>query len=147
MLSVIIDAGEAPRGLALLLAQLTAGAVDGLVREVFIAGPVEPALLDALCDETGAEPAATVAAAVGRAKSQMLLVLPAELRLRDGWIRQIGDHLARGGTGGVVVGLGGGLLRPGPLGVLVERGRAASVGGADLQRLRRALGLRPQRLG
>ena len=50
-------------------------------------------------------------------------------------------------TEAVVTGFGGGLFRKAPFGVLVERGRAGRMQGADLQRLRRELGLRPARIG
>ena len=148
MLTVVIDArGEAGR-LAGLLAQLTAGAVEGLVREVLIVAAEGQPDIDLLCEETGAEAVTTLEAAAS-ARADWLMVLPADLRLRDGWIQSVEDHLARGGGEAVVQGLARtGLFRPAPLGVLVERRRLDGLGrGADLKRLRRDLGLRPRRVG
>ncbi len=145
MLSVIVDARSGSRKLPALLAQLTAGAVDGLVREVLILAPPGEAMA-AICEDTGAERFDDLAAACRRARSERLMVLPEELRLRDGWIGSINDHLAAGGEAALVEGLSkGGLFRRGPYGVLTRRDRALE--GADLHVLRRRLGLRPNRVG
>ena len=61
-----------------LLAALTSAAVDGLVREVLIAGGGPPELLEVLREETGAELAADLAPAIAAARSERLLVLPAQ---------------------------------------------------------------------
>ena len=144
MLSVIVDARPDVRTLPALLAQLTAGAVEGLIREVLIvAEPGEP-LVAELCDATGAEPFV----AAETLKSAHVLVLPAALRLRDGWISALENHLSNGGVEALVVGLAqGGLFRRPPFGVLVERRRLENGRGADLDRLRRDLGLRARRIG
>lgn len=146
MLSVIVDARRSGEKLHLLLAQLTAGAVEGLVREVRIVAP-RSAALDELCDATGAEPAGSVQEAARASRSERLLVLPADLRLAEDWVRRLADHLATGGAEGVVRGAPPGLFRRGPFGVLVQRDRAVGLEGADLNRLRRQLGLRAARLG
>ncbi|WP_293904100.1 cell wall biosynthesis glycosyltransferase [Phenylobacterium sp.] len=148
MLTVIIDARSDAERLPSLLAQLTAGAVDGIVRQVLIVAADGQPGIDELCEETGAEAHATLEAAAGAARAELLMVLPAELRLRDGWIGSLHDHLAAGPAPAVVSGLvTGGLLGRGPFGVLVERGRLAVDQGADLKRLRRELGLRARRIG
>lgn len=149
MLTVIIDARPGLEGLPLLLSQLTAGAVDGLVRQVLIVAGDESGLVDALCEDMGAQTAPTLRGAAAESRSDILMVLPADFRLRDGWIRAIEDHLADGAAAAVVTGLrDGGLFRRAPSGVLVERGRLnAAADGADLQALRRSLGLRPRRVG
>src|ERR1700760_3862592 len=60
MLSVIVETADAGDRLPALLAALTSLAVEGLVREVLIAGGGPPELLDVLREETGAELAAGV---------------------------------------------------------------------------------------
>ena len=148
MLTVIIDAREDAQRLPVLLAQLTAGAVDGLVRQVLIVAAEGQAGIDDLCEETGAEPHPTIEAAGLAARAEWLAVLPAGFRLRDGWIKALEGHLARGGAAAVVTGVPeGGLFSRRPYGVLVERGRLDGRHGSDLQRLRRELGLRAGRIG
>lgn len=148
MLSVIIDARTEAQGLPALLAQLTAGAVDGLVRQVLIVAVDGQPGIDALCEDMGAEAWPTLEAAATAARSDQLLVLPADLRLRDGWIKALEGHLARGGGAAVVTGFSdNGLFGRRPFGVLLERGRLEGRRGADLQRLRRDLGLSARRVG
>lgn len=147
MLTVIIETRRGPEGLPVLLAQLTAGAVDGLVRQVLLVADPGQAGIDVLCEETGAEACETLAAAAGRARADWLIVTPADFRLRDGWIKSLEGHLGRGGKAALIQGLGGGLLRRGPTAVLVERRRLEDGRGADLEGLRRQLGFRPARIG
>jgi len=148
MLSVIIDAREAAERLPALLAQLTAGAVDGLVRQVLIVAADGQPGIDALCEETGADAHPTIEAAGAAARAEQLLILPADFRLRDGWIGSLDGHLTRGGEPAIVTGLSDGtLFGRRPFGVLVERRRLEGRRGADLQRLRRGLGLRARRVG
>ena len=148
MLTVIIDARTDAERLPVLLAQLTAGAVDGLVRQVLIVAAAGQPGIDDLCEETGAETHTTIEAAAGAARADWLVVLPADFRLRDGWIKSLEGHLARGGQAAMVVGLAkGGLFSRRPAGVLLERSRLDGHRGADLQRLRRDLGLRAGRVG
>lgn len=148
MLTVIIDARDDAQRLPALLAQLTAGAVDGLVRQVLIVAAEGQPGIDDLCEEMGAEAHASLEGAAKVARADQLLVLPADFRLRDGWIGSLEGHLTRSGEGALVSGLAeGGLFRRRPFGVLVERGRLEGRRGADLQRLRRDLGLRARRIG
>lgn len=148
MLSVIIDARAEAQGLPALLAQLTAGAVDGLVRQVLIVDPSGAAQIADLCEEMGAEPCANLQAAAVMARAELLLVLPATLRLRDGWLGSLSEHVRRGGGPAVVLGLvEPGLFRRRPSGVLVERRRLEGGREADLKRLRRELGLGAVRIG
>ena len=149
MLSVIIDARAGADRLPALLAQLTAGAVDGLVRQVLIVAAPGEAGIDLLCEDMGAEARASFQAAAEAARSEHLLVLPADFRLRDGWMGSLQDHMARGGEPALVAGLGEpGLFARRPFGVLVERSRLhAARHGADLQGLRRSLGLGRRRIG
>ena len=149
MLSVIVDAEGAEDRLAGLFAQLTAAAVEGLVREVIVAGAARTDLVaeavDALCQDMGAEEAVDLAAAVARTKSDWVLVLPAAIRFRNGWVERLGDHLKDGGGEALVLG-----DRPDSFfekrlaGVLTRREAASEAAG--LQALRRKLGGRSRRL-
>lgn len=149
MLSVIIDARGSDAGLPGLLAQLTAGAVDGVVRQVLIvAAAGQPGIAD-LCEEMGAEAHPSIPAAARAARADWLMVLPAGLRLRDGWLGSLKAHLAAGPKPAQVAGLAkGGMFRPGPVGVLVEAARVhAAQDGVDVQGLVRQLGLPKWGLG
>ena len=143
MLSVVILASE-PKPLAGLLARLTSGAVDGLVRQVIVAAPIREGLVDELCEETGADWAPSLNEAFVRTNSDWLLVVPADFRLRAGWIAALRDHLMSRRGAGLVRGETSdsllAFLRARPFGVLVEATRARRVGEADLQGLRRELG-------
>ena len=149
MLSVIIDARREADRLAVLLAQLTAGAVVGLVRQVAIVAAADQPIVDALCEDMGAEPHATIPQAARAARAERVLVLPPDFRLRDGWIGALEAHLAAGGANAVVAGLKeGGLFARAPSGVLVERGLLEQVADdVDLARLHRLLRLRGRRIG
>lgn len=150
MLTVIIDARPGIERLPALLAQLTAGAVQGLVRQVLIvAGPGQPGI-DLLCEETGAGAHPTIAAAARVARAERVMVLPADFRLRDGWIGALDAHESASAAGVLVGGLaeGGGFFARPPTGVLVDRGALEQV--ADdvrVERLGRLLRLRGRRIG
>lgn len=146
MLSVIVETADAGDRLPALLGALTSAAVDGLVREVLIAGGGPPELLAVLREETGAELADDLASAIAAARSDRLLVLPAKIRLKTGWLDALGRHLREGGGEAVIVGEGGGLLRAKVYGVLVARGAAAGLAHPDLKRLGRVLGRGAARL-
>lgn len=151
MLSVIIDPHRAPERLMGLLATLTEGVVQGVIREVQIIDPGHGgdvgASIAALCEETGAKTAADFPTAVSRARSDVLLVLPSGLRLRPDWVEAIGHHLRAGGRQGVLRGEGRGLFRPGPFGVIVLRGTAEGLPQPDVVRLRSKLGRGVPRIG
>ena len=143
MLTVVIDARTKAERLPIVLSQLTAGAVDGLVRQVLlVAGESQAGIAD-LCEETGAEAHSTFAAAACAARYGLALALPADFRFRDGWIRAL-DGVQ---PPAVVVGQGtNGLFARPPLGVLVERA-LLEQGADDVEALRRRLGLRVRRVG
>ena len=149
MLTVIIEARHGAERLPALLAQLTAGAVDGLVRQVILVVADRQDAIEQLCEDMGAEAQPSFAAAAAVARAERLLVLPGDFRLRDGWIASLQDHMARGGAPALVAGAAeGGLFARKPVGLLVERRRLQdSREGADLQALRRSLGLRGRRIG
>jgi hypothetical protein len=141
MISVIIEPGGRMTRLPPLLAQLTAGAVEGLVRQVVVVGDRE-GLLDALCADTGADAAPDFAAAVAQARGPYVLALAAAFRFREGWVEALGGFIADGGRVARVRGRGGPFAASG---VLVERGCA--LGAADLQGLRRHGRLRARHIG
>ena len=148
MLTVIIDARNDVDRLPALLAQLTAGAVDGLVRQVAIVATDGQSVIADLCEETGAETHLTIEAAAAAARAHWLAVVPAGFRLRDGWIGSLNGHLAGGGQAAIVEGMpANGLFARRPFGVLVERSSLVAGQGADLNRLRRRLGFNPRRAG
>lgn len=146
MLSVIVETAEAGDRLPALLAALTSAAVEGLVREVLIAGGGPPELLAVLREETGAELASDLAGAIAAARSERLLVLPARLRLKAGWLGLLVGHLRGGGGDALIVGEGG-RFRARPFGVLLARAPAAALAHPDLKRLRGQLGRGAVRLG
>lgn len=145
MLTVLIDAGDSADRLPGLLAQLTSAAVEGLVREVLIAGGAPFELLEVLREETGAELVGDLGEGVRAARSDTLLVLPAAIRLRPEWIEALTGRLRDGGRTAVLTGEGGGLFRRAPFGVLIPKSQAGSAH-ADLHALRRKLGSGAPRL-
>jgi hypothetical protein len=144
MLSVIVEATDEGERLPGILAVLTSAAVEGLVREVTIAGGGPQDLLEVLREETGAELAASVGEAARAAKSELLLVIPADYRPRLGWVEALSLHLRGGGREAVLAGDGGGFLRRAPFGVLIGRTKAQALAHPDLKRLRRQLGGAPR---
>lgn len=147
MLSVIVETGEAGDRLPALLAALTSLAVEGLVKEVLIAGGGPRELLEVLREETGAELVADLAAGVVAAKSERLLVLPAKIRLKVGWLEALAQRLKSGDGDALILGEAAGFLRERPFGVLLSRRSAASLAQPDLKRLRGQLGRGAVRLG
>ncbi|HEY8002975.1 MAG TPA: cell wall biosynthesis glycosyltransferase [Phenylobacterium sp.] len=134
MLTVIVETAEAGDRLPALLAALTSAAVEGLVREVLIAGG-PPGLLTVLREETGAELSDNLADALQAARSDRVLVLPAKIRLRRGWLEALAHHLRNGGGEAIIEGEGG-PFRQRPFGVLLARAPAAALAQPDLKRLR-----------
>jgi hypothetical protein len=147
MLSVIVVAEDEGERLAGVLAALTSAAVEGLVRDVAIVGGGPPELLAVLRDETGAELAADLHQAIAAARSDELLVLPADFRPRGDWLEQLSAHLRNGGREALLRGDGGGFLRSAPYAVLAPKKKAAGLAHPNLKRLRRALGRHAGRLG
>jgi hypothetical protein len=145
MLTVIVEAADSGERLPALLAALTSAAVEGLVREVLIAGGGPPELLTVLRDETGAELVVDLAGGVAAARSERLLVLPAAIRLRSDWLERLAGHQREGRAEAVIVGEGS-RFRAKPFGVLIARTAAAALAHPDLKGLRRKLGPRAARL-
>jgi hypothetical protein len=147
MLSVIVVAGDKGERLPAVLAALTSAAVEGLVRDAAIVGGGPAELLTVLREETGAELVASLTEAVAAAKSELLLVLPADFRPKSGWLEGLTGHLRDGGREAVLRGEGGGFLTPAPYAVLIGRTKAAGLAQADLKRMRGALRRDAGRLG
>ena len=145
MLSVIFETAEAGDRLPALLAALTSAAVEGLVREVLISGGEPPELLAVLREETGAELADNLASARQAARSDRLLVVPAKIRLKRGWLELLATHLRGGGGDALLIGEGG-FFGEKPYGVLIGRGPAVGLAHPDLKRLRGQLSRNPVRL-
>jgi hypothetical protein len=139
MLTVIVETADAGDRLPALLAALTSAAVEGLVREVLIAGGGPPELLEVLREETGAELADDLAAGIKAARSEWLFVLPAKIRLKSGWLETLAKHLRGGGGDAVIVGESG-FFGEKPFGLVIGRGPAAALAHPDLKRLRGQLG-------
>jgi hypothetical protein len=139
MLTVIVETADAGDRLPALLAALTSAAVEGLVREVLIAGGGPPGLLEVLREETGAELADDLAAGIKAARSEWLFVLPAKIRLKSGWLETLAKHLRSGGGDAVIVGESG-FFGEKPFGLVIGRGPAAGLAHPDLKRLRGQLG-------
>jgi len=146
MLSVIVTRGN-PAKLAGLLAMLTEAAVDGVVRDVILIGGDDPALLEALCGATGAKTAADLAEAAASARSDWLLVVPPELRLLDGWVDRLNDHLREGVREARLRGVGGGWFRRAPEGVVIARAKLAASVQPGAQELARKLSPGARRIG
>lgn len=139
MLSVIVVATDEGERLPGILAVLTSAAVEGLIREVTIVGGGPQDLLEVLREETGAELAASLGEALKIARSELLLVLPADYRPRLGWVEALALHLRGGGREALMAGDGGGFLKAAPSGVLIARAKAQALAHPDLKRLRREL--------
>jgi hypothetical protein len=146
MLSVIVTRGN-PVKLAGLLAMLTEAAVAGVVRDVILVGGDDPALLDALCGATGAKVAADLREAAAGARSDWLLVVPPDLRLQDGWVDRLNDHLREGVREARLKGLSEGLFRRAPEGMLISRAKLAASVQAGAKPLAGKLGPRARRIG
>jgi len=144
MISVVVPAAKSARDLAGLLPVLVPAAVDGLVREVIVADPAPDAATLALCEDAGADLVADLAAAAGRARGDLILALPADLRLRPGWEESVRRHLERGGGPALVCAGPPSLMErlagPRLAGVLVRAEVARGVNPKDIPDLRRRLG-------
>ena len=138
MLSVIVETAEAGDRLPALLAALTSAAVEGLVREVLISGGEPPELLAVLRADN-------LASALQAARSDRLLVVPAKIRLKRGWLELLATHLRGGGGDALLIGEGG-FFGEKPYGVLIGRGPAVGLAHPDLKRLRGQLSRNPVRL-
>jgi hypothetical protein len=136
--AVVIGTGSV-EGLARTLADLVAGAVDGVVKRVTVAAPMgaEEALFE-VADDAGATfrrlPGSygeRAAAAVAAAGGDWLMLLEAGARLRVDWHRPVAAHLnRRPDQPAAFLREKAGFLRPQPvLALVVPRALYAEAGG------------------
>lgn len=97
MLSVIIETRNDEDGLARTLSSLVSGAVQGVVREVIVCDRGSTDRTHGVAEHAGCHFIAEggVAAGIGRARSEWLLLLEPGARLVDGWLEGVADHVAR----------------------------------------------------
>ena len=153
MLHAVIVAEASAQALAETLADLVPAAVEGVVRRVTVAAPLEaPEALFEVADDAGAAFRRLAGgfgarAAVVADRGDWLMIAAAGVRLPYGWHAAVGDHVRRHPDQAAVVegdkaGFWGG--RP-VLAVVAPRAvyeRSGGLGGADadLRRLSRTLG-------
>jgi hypothetical protein len=152
VLSVILLARSATPELGLAMAALVPGAVHGMVHQVVVADPVGGAEMADLCEDAGAVlVVGGLVEAAAKARRDVILVVPAELRWPEDGLRRLSEALSRGVRAGVVRGEGeGGLMaafQARPYGVLATRADFEGLKAGDgLAALRRRLGRRAARL-
>lgn len=156
MISVVLPAVAPAHALAQILAALVPAAVDGLVKEVVIAGPSDPAL-EALVEDSGArfvaasgDRGALLAAGAAVARADWILALDPARGLPEAWRPAVEAQLAGGsGQAALLLAPGGLLARP-VLGLLARRADypagAALAGAAPERALATRLGARRIRL-
>jgi hypothetical protein len=151
VLSVILLARASASEVALAMAALVPGSVDGLIRELVVAAPVGCEDLADLCEDAGAVLVrGRLAEGAAAARREILLGLPAELRWPEDGLRRLNQALTRGARAGLVRGEGaGGLMgafKARPCGVLAPRADFAAGAAGGLAGMRRRLGGRAVRL-
>ena len=97
MLSVLIETRNDEEGLARTLASLVGGAVEGLVREVIVCDAGSTDQTHYVAEHAGCHYLAQggIAAGIKLAKGDWLLLLEPGARLAEGWIAEVGAHIAR----------------------------------------------------
>lgn len=97
MLSVLIETRNDEEGLARTLASLIGGAVEGLVREVIVCDMGSSDQTHYVAEHAGCHylTQGGIGAGIRRAKGDWLLLLEPGARLADGWIAEVGTHIAR----------------------------------------------------
>ena len=97
MLSVLIETRNDEEGLARTLASLVGGAVEGLVREVIVCDAGSTDQTHYVAEHAGCHYLAQggIAAGIKLAKGDWLLLLEPGSRLAEGWIAEVGAHIAR----------------------------------------------------
>lgn len=96
MLSVLIETLNDEEGLARTLASLIGGAVEGLVRDVVVCDTGSTDQTHRVADRAGCHyVSGGIAAAIGQAKGEWLLLLEPGARLAEGWIDEVAAHTAR----------------------------------------------------
>src|SRR5690606_15348605 len=87
MLSVVIETGENSDGLAMTLASLVGGAVEGVVREVLVCDSGAASHTEMVADHAGCVylPQSRAAQGIRQARSKWVLLLEPGARMADGW--------------------------------------------------------------
>ncbi|WAJ29773.1 glycosyl transferase family 2 [Antarcticirhabdus aurantiaca] len=103
MISVMMDCGADDARLAMTLAALVPGAVDGILRDVTLFDRDMDEATRRVADHAGVsvEHPAAFHEAIARAKGTWLLLLEPGARPIEGWIEACEAHMARGLTGKV----------------------------------------------
>lgn len=94
MLSVLIETKNDEEALARTLASLVSAAVDGTIREVIICDLGSTDQTHRVAEQAGCDFLATggIAAAIGQAKGDWLLLLEPGARLGEGWTQAVREH-------------------------------------------------------
>jgi cellulose synthase/poly-beta-1,6-N-acetylglucosamine synthase-like glycosyltransferase len=97
MLSVLIETRNDEEALARTLASLVSGAVEGAVREVIVCDKGSTDQTHYVAEHAGCHYLATggIAAGIGQAKGDWLLLLEPGARLADGWINDVLQHMSK----------------------------------------------------
>jgi cellulose synthase/poly-beta-1,6-N-acetylglucosamine synthase-like glycosyltransferase len=144
MITVVIPTLNSAVELQALLPALVPAAVDGLVRDVIVVDDGSSDATLAMCEDAGAVVVTSFAGAADRARSDVVLALPAQMRLAPGWETRVGAHLGRGNKPALLRGVREGWFKAPTTGVLAP---AAWLKAApDLASLKRRLGPAPARL-
>ena len=151
VLSVILLARAAAPEVALAMAALVPGSIDGFIHQLVVAAPAGGEDLTELCEDAGAVLVrGGLAEGVAAARRAVLLGLPAELRWPEDGLRRLNQALSRGARAGLVRGEGeGGLMgafQARPYGVLAPRADFEAGAAGGLAGMRRRLGGRAARL-
>ncbi|MFZ5668082.1 MAG: cell wall biosynthesis glycosyltransferase [Pseudomonadota bacterium] len=97
MITVIVESAQDAESLATCLASLVPAAVDGIVREVILVAAAPSEAVCSLAEDSGAGLTGDLETAIAAAKSDWLLILPATVRLEEGWQREAAVHVQRHG--------------------------------------------------
>ncbi len=100
MISVVIQTLNNARTLTACLGALVPAAVDAIVTEVIVVDGGSTDATLAIVEDAGAKRADSIEAAVGVARSDWLLLLPADLRLETGWDAEAAAHVQHSGGRG-----------------------------------------------
>jgi glycosyltransferase involved in cell wall biosynthesis len=97
MLTVLIETRNDEEALARTLASLVGGAVEGVVREVIVCDRGSTDQTHYVAEHAGCHYLATggIAAGIGQAKGDWLLLLEPGARLADGWVDDVVQHTAK----------------------------------------------------
>ncbi len=96
MLSVLIETRNDEEGLVRTLASLIGGAVEGVVRDVIVCDNGSTDHTHRIAEQAGCHyVAGGIAAGIGQAKGDWLLLLEPGARLAEGWIEEVVTHTAR----------------------------------------------------